>query len=242
MDQLQSAKSALQNALAEVESAIASLSMAPVDNDTSQEGSETRQLPPQPSKASLNINREDYTTETKRDPRYQQDKWIRPKPSSGYSCFSGNLVQWAADVAPIDNDVEYPILTLRHREASRCTVREECETGHWELIHERKPTRLNGCLDLQLVCMRTEHAEKSMTSCPTKEFRDGQDSITIPPCTLFNDLLPDFSSVEEAGYEVVLFRLTETWEESICVSVSPWTVWMDSHGRLLRDMDAPDWS
>ncbi|KAH7205820.1 uncharacterized protein BKA55DRAFT_547109 [Fusarium redolens] len=250
MDQLQSAKSALQQALAEVEAAIASLSTAPGENEGSHDSNKSLagskcfngliegHHQPRPSKASVHIDREELPDDKRLDPRFQQDKWIRPKPS-GDSCFSGNLLHWAAMMGPDDEGVEYPIFILRHRDASECTAGGTCESSHWELIDDCVSTRVEGCIELQLVCMRTEHVERQMSSMSSGEFHDCDELITIPPCQLFNDLLPDFSSVTEAGYQVVLFRLVESWEDERFTHWINKGVWMDNHGRLLRDMDSP---
>ncbi|KAF5606405.1 uncharacterized protein FSUBG_6012 [Fusarium subglutinans] len=253
MDQLQSAKSALQQTLAEIEAAIASLSTAPADDRMLQKRSEhlassessdeisDDQSQPRPSKASVQDDGGKDWTEYGLDARFQQDKWVRPKPP-GRSCFSSELIQWAAVAELDDEGVEYPILTLRHHNASKCIAGEPCGTGHWELIHDRVATEVEGCLDLQLLCMRTEHVERQMTSCPSENFYDYKDSITNLPCKLFNELLPDFSSVTRAGYEVIIFRLVERFKDE---DIKPWVgegVWLDSHGRVLRDMDDPDWA
>lgn len=62
------------------------------------------------------------------------------------------------------------------------------------------PTMEEGCIELQLVCMYTRYVERQMSSLNNGDCYDDQKSITIPPCQLFNDLLPEFSSVTEAGY------------------------------------------
>ncbi|KLO78928.1 Uncharacterized protein LW93_4250 [Fusarium fujikuroi] len=251
MERLQSYKSELQKALAEVEADIAFLSTAPGENikgskppadlNSSNELSGGK-LQPRPSKASVHIAQEEAPAHYLRDPKFQQDKWIRPKPR-GSSCFSNEIVQWASaliEECGDDEGVEYPLLTLRHHKASKCIAGEACGTGHWELIYDGLTTRVKGCIDLQLVCMRTKHVEREMSSCRSDDFHDYEDRITIPPCKLFNALLPEFSSVARAGYQVVIFRLVESCEdESVLPANAPW---MDSHGRLLGDMDDPDWA
>ncbi|KAG4282010.1 hypothetical protein FPRO06_10913 [Fusarium proliferatum] len=197
-------------------------------------------LQPRPSKASVHIAREDAPPFYKLDPRFQQDKWIRPKPP-GSSCFSNEIVQWAYTRIEDDEGVEYPLLTLRHHKASKCIAGKACETGHWELIYDGVTTRVKGCIDLQLACMRTKHVEREMSSCKSGDFHDDEDRITIPPCKLFNALLPDFSSVTRAGYQVVIFRLVESWEDENFKRWAVDGVWIDSHGRVIGDMHDPDW-
>ncbi|VTT69483.1 unnamed protein product [Fusarium fujikuroi] len=173
IERLQSNKSELQKALAEVEAAIAFLSTAagenirgsklPADLKFSNELSDGK-LQPRPSKASVHIAREEAPPFFKLDPRFQQDKWIRPKPP-GSSCFSNEIVQWAyTRIIEDDEGVEYPLLTLRHHKASKCITGKACETGHWELIYDGVTTRVKGCIDLQLACMRTKHVEREMSS------------------------------------------------------------------------------
>ncbi|KAF5561592.1 hypothetical protein FPHYL_6085 [Fusarium phyllophilum] len=246
MDQLLSAKSALQQALAEVESAIASLSTG--ENGVSQECSESLadsessdelsdgQPQPWPSKASVHIIQEEAPADEKLDPRYQQDIWVRPKPL-GNSSFSIELLWWAAAAGQYGDGEEFPIFILRHRNASRCPSGVPCDTSHWELIADDLPAMKKGCIELQLVCMSTRHVELQMSSMNHGYFYDDRELIAIPPCRLFNELLPDFSSVTAAGYEVMVFRVIESWEDKRLTGTVDGGAWMDSHGRLLFDME-----
>lgn len=84
--------------------------------------------------------------------------------------------------------------------------------------------------------MYTRYVERQMSSLNNGDFYDDQKSITIPPCQLFNDLLPDFSSVTEAWYQVVIFRLIESWKDERLTHCTDQGAWMDKHGRLLSDM------
>ncbi|KAF5724611.1 hypothetical protein FMUND_654 [Fusarium mundagurra] len=248
MDQLQSAKSALQRALAEVEAAIASLSTATGANETTREGSEplanslssdelsNGQTQPWPSKASVHIDQEEAPADGELDLRYQQDIWVRPKPP-GDSSFSIELLWWAAAAGQYGDGQEFPIFILRHRNASRCPSGVRCATSHWELIADDLHSMEKGCIELQLVCMTTRHVELQMSSMNHGYFYDDLEAIATPPCRLHNDLLPDFSSVTAAGYQVMLFRLIESWENKRLTRTVDGGVWVDNHGRLLFDMN-----
>ncbi|WJG37184.1 uncharacterized protein FOBCDRAFT_208749 [Fusarium oxysporum Fo47] len=193
------------------------------------------QLQPRLSKASVHIDREEAPADERLDARYQQDIWVCPKPPSD-SSFSIDLLWWAAAAGTYGDGEEFPIFILRHRNASECPPEESCETNHWELIMDDLPTMEEGCIELQLVCMYTRYVERQMSSLNNGDFYDDQKSITIPPCQLFNDFLPDFSSVTEAGYQVVVFRLIESWEDERLTHCTDQGAWMDKHGRLLSDM------
>ncbi|KAF5579448.1 hypothetical protein FPCIR_11106 [Fusarium pseudocircinatum] len=128
MEQLQSAKSALQQALAEVEAAIAALSTEengafpecsePLANSESFDELRDGQSRPWPSKASVHIDQEEAPADGELDPRFQQDLWVRPKPP-GDSSFSIELLWWAAAAGQYGNGEEFPIFILRHRNAAR---------------------------------------------------------------------------------------------------------------------------
>ncbi|KAF5694789.1 integral membrane protein PTH11 [Fusarium denticulatum] len=112
MEQLQSAKSALQRALAEIETAIAALSTGengasqecnePLANSESSDELSDGQSRPWPSKASVHIDQEEAPVAGELDPRFQQGIW------------------WAAAAGQYGNGEEFPISILRHRNASRC--------------------------------------------------------------------------------------------------------------------------
>jgi hypothetical protein len=170
------------------------------------------------------------------DPRFQQDIWVRPKPP-GDSSLTIELLWWAAAAGQYGDGEEFPIFILRHRNAARCPSGVRCATSHWKLIADDLPAMEKGCIELQLVCLSTRHIELQMSSMNNGYFYDDRDLITIPPCRLHNDLLPDFSSVRAAGYQVVLFRLIESWEDKRRTGVVYGGIWMDNHGRLLFDIN-----
>ncbi|KAF5536680.1 hypothetical protein FNAPI_11672 [Fusarium napiforme] len=191
MEQLQSTKSALQRALAEVEAAIAALSVG--DNEASQECSESLasskssdqlsdgQCQHRPSKASVHVDQEEAPAYGELDPRFQQDIWVRPKPP-GDESFSIELLWWAAAAGQYGDGEEFPIFILRHRNATRCPSGVRCASSHWELIADDLPAKEKGCIELQLVCLSTRHVELQMSSMNNGYFYDDRGLITIPPC------------------------------------------------------------
>lgn len=248
MDHLRSTTSALQQALTGVKSAIAALSTAPGESKGPKEGSEPpahsessnglsdSQIQHRPSKASVHIDREDAPADESLDPRYQPDKWILPKPWRSY-CVDCGLLFRAAGLTGDDEAVKYPMFILRHHNAGECVAGEPCEAGHWTLFDDCVAPRVEGCVNLQLLCTRTNLFKKQMGYCTCRDFSEDDDSITMTPCKLFNDLLPDFRSVKRAGYQVVVFRLVESWENE---DFDRWAYagdWMDIHGCLVGDRD-----
>ncbi|KAF5024692.1 hypothetical protein F66182_3231 [Fusarium sp. NRRL 66182] len=133
------------------------------------------------------------------DSRLNQYNWLSAKPTRYVSrevlwdTLEGGY-HWKED--------KYHRVRLRHANAADCPMGEDCT--HWGLSQEDGAARQEGTVELLLVCMTTEDAEKGTWKSKGPIF---DDAITCRPSRLFHGMKPDFSTVKAAGSEVVLCHL-----------------------------------
>ncbi|RBQ79524.1 hypothetical protein FVER53590_11915 [Fusarium verticillioides] len=177
---------------------------------TSSSGAEIiTSTPPQPSKLSLRDTMSITSWQGRPiDSRFKPDQWLSEKPSESFS----RDFLWRIGRARLHNTLrpEIFVLMLAHPNAAGCPANEACH--HWELRWDDRPRREPGTIELELICL-DKRDRGDYISPPDKEFhmldQHHPNPIKCNPCSLFNGLKPDFSSLDGTNLDVVLFRLLE---------------------------------
>ncbi|KAF4451734.1 hypothetical protein F53441_5413 [Fusarium austroafricanum] len=178
------------------------------------------------------------------DSRFNEDRWLTKQPDMEFSgkVFTCIIEAEFQNSWPYDQREELHKFYLRHDNATQCTLGEKCDPSHWDLCKgESMPVAARdlNIVDLQLVCMKNEDADKGMFDFYKSDFESGaaleRCSTYRPddvPCKLFNMLGPlDLSFMKNLGYTVLMCRVVE---DGSSLDFGEREKWMDAYGRTIR--------
>jgi hypothetical protein len=176
-------------------------------------------IQPRPSKATLLVNPGDRDLNFPLlDSRYRMVEQVEPVRRS----FSWTFI--AIFSAPPAARTFW----IRHSNANDCPAQERCH--HWQHLDGGDWfTPEENAVDLELVCVRTETIATGMPGVNIfkvydDEVQEGEGiKYTDRPCYIFDALKPDFSIVEQLGFQVLRWNLVGAQSNEM----------MDQCGRLI---------